>query len=342
MNKLTEMYLNSEYDEMFRYSETLAIVRDKASGRILVKKQIEKNNINIYKALSQMQIRGIPQIFSVADSPDAPVVFYEYIEGVTVKEYISRYGKMDAQSASKYVSDICAALSWLHRLGIVHRDITPSNVIIGNSGQCYIIDFGISRYIKENSSVDTQILGTAGFAPPEQFGFRQTDAKSDIYSTGVLFNFMLTGAMPDKIMAPDPFTGIINRCLALDPVNRYASAMELHTAISSAWGMPGQKREKSHEKLKLIFLALSLLICAFMLPSVFAGNEPIKDRLDCLLGLVFVFLIPFAAIGDFFGIIEMLSLKYEWRRSERIGIRVFVTISSVLLFTIINNFILSV
>lgn len=342
MNKLTEMYINAEYDELFRYSETLSIVRKKDSGRLLVKKQVEKDNIDIYNALSKTRIPGIPQIFSLTDSSDGLIVFYEYIEGITVNEYISRYGKMDAQSASKYISDICTALSVLHSLGIIHRDITPSNIILGSNGVCYIIDFGISRYTKENRSADTQILGTAGFAPPEQFGFRQTDAKSDIYSTGVLFNYMLTGDMPDKSIAPAPFADIINRCLALDPVNRYDSASDLNNAILSVWNTPVQHHKKSSERLKFTLASIALILCAILLPSVLVGNSPIKNRINDFIGMVFICLIPLAAIGDFFGIIEKLSLEYEWRRIERIGIRVFIIISSILLFSIINNFILSV
>lgn len=91
----------------------------------------------------------------------------------------------------------------MHKYSITHRDITPSNIIIGFDGVVKIIDFGISRLHKENAKHDTQVLGTEGYAAPEQFGFKQSDCKTDIYALGVLLNYMLTGHIPSEVMYRD-------------------------------------------------------------------------------------------------------------------------------------------
>lgn len=340
MNRLTEMYLNAEYDELLRYSENIRLLRDRKTGRLCIQKLIENDNADIYRTLCEHPLPGIPHILSVTPTDNGFTVLYEYIEGVTVKEYIARHGRMDFHTALICISAICNTLSVLHSFGIVHRDITAANVIIGADGGCYLIDFGISRKTDAEKSADTRILGTAGFAPPEQFGFRQTDAKSDIYSTGVLFNYMLTGGMPDKAVAPPPFRDIINRCTALDPANRYASAAELNNAVLSVFSIPVTNQNDSDNKLSLICLIIVGCFFLLSLPLLLSGST--QRRLYILSGLVFIVFLPAAAIADPFDIIKRLAEKYEWRRSERIGIRVFIIIGGLAFMTIFDKIILRV
>ncbi|MCM1256313.1 MAG: protein kinase [Roseburia sp.] len=84
---------------------------------------------------------------------------------------------------------ILEGLDVIHRLKLVHRDINPQNIVISSDGVVKIIDFGIGRMYKELQGRDTEFLGTAGYAAPEQFGFSQSDARTDIYSVGVILNF---------------------------------------------------------------------------------------------------------------------------------------------------------
>ncbi len=97
----------------------------------------------------------------------------------------------------KITLQLCNALWMLHKLGAVHRDIKPENVIVRGS-EAVLIDFDASRIFKSEMSHDTQILGTTGYAAPEQYGISQTDERADIYSVSVLLNIMLTGKHPSK------------------------------------------------------------------------------------------------------------------------------------------------
>ena len=92
---------------------------------------------------------------------------------------------------------ICKALGILHNSGIVHRDIKPENILVRGT-EAVLIDFDAARLVKPEHRTDTQIMGTTGYAAPEQFGFSQTDARADIYSLGIVFNEMLIRQHPSK------------------------------------------------------------------------------------------------------------------------------------------------
>lgn len=126
----------------------------------------------------------------------------------------------------QYGIEICQALRWIHKNRMVYRDLKPSNVIITNSGHAVLIDPGTIRMYKAIQSKDTVIIGTPGYAAPEQFGFHQTDQRADIYALGVLLNNMLTCAMPnEQLTTHKKFQKIIRRCLSIAAKNRYQSCL---------------------------------------------------------------------------------------------------------------------
>ena len=100
-------------------------------------------------------------------------------------------GLLTAAQAKQITRQLCMALWVLHSLGVVHRDVKPDNVIIRGT-EAVLIDFDASRIYKNENREDTQILGTTGFAAPEQYGLSQSDGRADIYALGVLLNIMLT------------------------------------------------------------------------------------------------------------------------------------------------------
>ena len=132
------------------------------------------------------------------------------------------------------MEQLCDALTDLHDLGIIHRDVKPENILIGSDDNLFLIDYDIARTIKEEATRDTRLLGTQGYAAPEQFGFQQTDARADLYSAGVLYNMMLTGTFPQKKLADGIEGQIIEKCICLDPANRFAGAKDLKGVIMEA------------------------------------------------------------------------------------------------------------
>ena len=125
---------------------------------------------------------------------------------------------------------VCQALWVLHSLGAVHRDVKPENIILRGS-EAVLIDFDAARFHKLEAENDTQILGTTGFAAPEQYGLSQSDLRADIYAVGILINVMLTGEHPSRQLASGKMGRIVDRCTHVNPQRRYKNVLRLMEAL---------------------------------------------------------------------------------------------------------------
>ena len=114
--------------------------------------------------------------------------------------------------------------------GIIHRDVKPENVIVELSGRVVLIDLNASR-IESNASKDTVIMGTVGYASPEQMGINQSDSRTDIYAVGVLLNVMLTGKHPSDVLVKGRPGRIVQKCTQINPDLRYQDALRLAKAL---------------------------------------------------------------------------------------------------------------
>jgi serine/threonine protein kinase len=161
----------------------------------------------------------------------------EFIDGQTVAQLLET-GKYRKAGARTVILSLCSALGVLHEKGFVHRDIKPENIMIRDNGTVVLLDFNASRKITVDTSSDdnctkkdTVIMGTVGYASPEQLGITQTDARADIYATGILLNVMLTGAHPSTQLAKGRYGKIVSKCAAISPDDRYQTAEELAKAF---------------------------------------------------------------------------------------------------------------
>lgn len=196
--------------------------------RIIVKCFV--GNPLVYKKLLCVLHPNIPTVYEVAELGDKCIVIEEYIDGITVGEVLE-IGRYTRSGVKKVITQLCNALAVIHSQGIVHRDIKPENIMVDKNGIVKLIDFNISRLIKENKDKDTVMLGTTGFASPEQYGMAETDARSDIYSIGILINVMLTGEHPSKKMCRGRWQRIVNKCTRINPEERYQNVTELIRSI---------------------------------------------------------------------------------------------------------------
>ena len=137
-----------------------------------------------------------------------------------------------------YLADVLEQLDFLHHLHppVIHRDIKPQNVIVDDGGRCHLIDLGVSRTNRGPTDSDTLIMGTRLTSPPEQYGFRSTDARSDVYSAGVLLRYCLTGSYDESADAslPPDLRSIVRKATQFDPKNRYPKVSAFRAELKTA------------------------------------------------------------------------------------------------------------
>lgn len=203
-------------------------LRNKATEQDLVLRSCPKH-LDAYEALCAIRCENLPEVYDAIDVDDGQIVLEEYIDGITVSD-VMQTGKYHYWGAKKVLCAVCNALSVLHNRGIIHRDIKPENVMVEKTGRVVLIDFNASRK-ESKADKDTVIMGTVGYASPEQLGLSQTDARTDIYAAGVLLNVMLTGKHPTECFVKGRAGRIVRKCTALNPDDRYQSAEKLALAL---------------------------------------------------------------------------------------------------------------
>lgn len=203
-------------------------LRNRNNGKELVLRSFPKP-VAAYGKLQNIRCTNLPEIYDILEMDDGQIVLEEYIDGITAAQ-VMEIGKYHYSGARKVLFGVCTALTVLHDRGIIHRDVKPENVMIAESGRVVLIDLNASR-TESCASKDTVILGTVGYAPPEQLGLSQTDARTDIYAAGVLFNVMLTGQHPSVTIASGKAGRIVRKCTAVNPNERYQTAAELWSAL---------------------------------------------------------------------------------------------------------------
>ena len=186
--------------------------------------------IPAYDFLKTVQHPNIPVVYDTVLLDDGQAVFEEFVDGMTVAD-ILKNGNYTYRGAKKLMCEVCAALCFLHHNNIIHRDIKPENIIVCDSGAVKLVDFNASRRFDAVKRTDTEVLGTVGYAPPEQQGIAQSGDKADIYALGVLLNVMLTGKHPSEALAKGKAGKIVLKCTQIDPKSRFLSVERLIEAL---------------------------------------------------------------------------------------------------------------
>lgn len=180
---------------------------------------------DVYRRLLRIDCLHLPRILEVVEKEGEVIVLEEYIQGDTLS-FLLECGPLSPVCARRVTRQLCTALWVLHCLGAVHRDVKPENVIL-RGDEAVLIDFDASRLFKPDNAEDTQVLGTTGYAAPEQYGLSQTDGRADIYALGVLLNVLLTGRHPSQTPASGRLGRIVQRCTMTNPQKRYQNVKAL-------------------------------------------------------------------------------------------------------------------
>lgn len=275
MNNIKERYFLWNNEVLEDLNENTSIVRNSQTGEIMIKKRIDKNSVSVMEKLVSIRHKNLCSVMNVATESNRVFAYSEYAPGRSLQSYIDEGKLFDENEAVRIIFEVCSGLKILHNNGIIHRDITAANIILSADGNVKIIDYGISRLPKQNVSRDTYILGTAGYAAPEQFGFSQTDARSDIYAVGVLLNVMLTGAFPNEKIYTGKLGKIIRRCTLIDSEKRFSSINELEKEMSENryspkdWGgLPGFRTDNKLVHILASFVYFTVAFIGVVFASI--------------------------------------------------------------------------
>lgn len=225
--------------KLFSLYALVAVLSEKNGGKVLRlrHKALQKDlilrsypqSINAYRKLCSVLCENLPEIYDVVECQDGQIVLEEYVDGITVAQ-VMESGKYRYTGAKTVLQGVCRGLELLHGMGIIHRDVKPENILIGENKRIVLIDLNASRQVSQTSR-DTVIMGTVGYASPEQLGISQSDGRTDIYAAGVLLNVMLTGKHPSEQIAKGKAGKIVRKCTAINPEERYQTAQKLKTAL---------------------------------------------------------------------------------------------------------------
>lgn len=232
---------------------------------------------------------ALPRIVDIIDKGTTIYVVMDYIEGESLDKVLMVEGAQDEAVVIDWGKQLCDALSYLHsqKPPIIYRDMKPANVMLKPEGNIKIIDFGIAREYKEEKLADTTVLGTKGYAPPEQYS-GQTDARSDIYALGMTMHHLLTDVDPrsGEPYAPvrqwnpalsEGIEVIIDKCVQPAAENRYQTCADLlydleHPELITKGYKRSQKRKLA------AFITSAALSVVMLLTGIFCNQAAIKEN----------------------------------------------------------------
>lgn len=256
-------------------------IRKKGTGRsdeIIVNSLIAEANL-----MKRLDHPALPRIVDIIDNGVTIYVVMDYIEGESLDKILEEYGPQAEDKVIGWAKQLCDVLGYLHsqKPSIIYRDMKPANVMLKPEGNVKIIDFGIAREYKEQSLADTTVLGTKGYAPPEQYS-GQTDARSDIFALGMTMHHLLTGVDPrggnayvpvrqwDPALS-DGIEAIIDKCVQPAAENRYQNCTDLLYDLEHPELITKGFKKKQKRKLG-VFIAAAVMTILFFASGVFCNH----------------------------------------------------------------------
>lgn len=232
---IEERYELSCYQELTKLNDAknIWLVRHNETGMIYIKKEMQWYNEEVYLRLKAANVPNIPKIYLCVRDDSTLTVIEEYIHGVSLDKLLEQQGILPEARVIEIAVAICNILEQLHAglPPIVHRDIKPSNIMISNDGIVKLIDFNAAKEFDQSQIEDTRLMGTRKFAAPEQYGFGQSDPRTDLYALGVTMYYLLTKDYPDSGLYHGPLEPVIRKCIALDRSERYPDAAALRAEL---------------------------------------------------------------------------------------------------------------
>lgn len=254
-------------------------IRKKSSGKndeIIINSLLAEANM-----MKRLDHPSLPRIVDIIDNGVTIYVVMDYIEGESLDKILNEFGAQPEERVVGWAKQLCDALGYLHsqKPPIIYRDMKPANVMLKPEGNIKIIDFGIAREYKEQNLADTTVLGTKGYAPPEQYS-GQTDARSDIYALGMTMHHLLTGVdprngevyVPVRQYNPELSEGIeiiIDKCVEPAPENRYQNCADLLYDLEHPDLITKEYKKRQKRRLTAFLVAAGLAVLMAVLGLIF-------------------------------------------------------------------------
>lgn len=261
-----------------------------ASNEVVIQSLIAEANL-----MKRLDHPALPRIVDIIEDGKTIFVIMDYVEGESLDKTLKSLGHpMSEVDVVDWGIQLCDVLQYLHsqEKPIIYRDMKPANIILRDDNTVKLIDFGIAREYKEDRSYDTQVLGTRGYAAPEQFSKNvQSDVRTDIYSLGVTLHRLVTGRNPleDTVIRPirqinpslsEGLEHIIEKATQLDPNNRYQSCLEMrydlehYTQLTKAYRQVQTAKVKKFIRICVFaFIALVLAVASFVISGFLKSSS---------------------------------------------------------------------
>lgn len=223
---------------------------ERADGRKIVKRTYDKE-LEAYSKLKGQDCRNLPHIYSAEHDGEHFVVEEEFIDGISLQYMLDCGERFDTERACEIAAAVCDALAFLHGIGFVHRDVKPEHILFTQEGRIVLIDLDASMRISPDKKWDTQLLGTTGYAAPEQFGLSRSDRRTDVFAMGIVLNEMLTGEHPSVTLCREsPMSELIEKCIRINPQDRYQTIEELSEALMTVHSEIAENKLSTGKRLK--------------------------------------------------------------------------------------------
>lgn len=295
-NKIWNDYLPEDMQEHWTVYECLKesedsstfLVKETATGILCVLKwgrnrqtEFLRNEMEIMKKMADRKFSGIPKAYRIFEENGEVYLVREYIEGMSLAQMVLQKGGISEAEICRISRKICQTAEQFQNPDepIIHRDIKPENIVVTPGGEVVFIDFGTMRSYKKDGSRDTFVVGTRGTAAPEQYGYTQTDQRTDVYAIGQTMLYMVSESYEmnqlSECAVSRRMKKIIEKACSFDPDKRYGDAVQLRRAVEKC---QANNRKKVYKKAGAVFglIAAGYILAIFSPDGTVIENKRIE------------------------------------------------------------------
>lgn len=295
-NKIWNDYLPEDMQEHWTVYECLKesedsstfLVKETATGILCVLKwgrnrqtEFLRNEMEIMKKMADRKLSGIPKAYRIFEENGEVYLVREYIEGMSLAQMVLQKGGISEAEICRISRKICQTAEQFQNPDepMIHRDIKPENIVVTPGGEVVFIDFGTMRSYKKDGSRDTFVVGTRGTAAPEQYGYTQTDQRTDVYAIGQTMLYMVSESYEmnqlSECAVSRRMKKIIEKACSFEPDKRYGDAAQLRRAVEKC---QANNRKKVYKKAGAVFglIAAGYILAIFSPDGTVIENKRIE------------------------------------------------------------------